>query len=338
MTRARRLLTWVGAVALVLLGGAYGIYWKIVHDRAVAILDEQIEGWRGAGYELAWSSRSTGGFPFEVRAVFSEPAAASPRSADPWSWSAERLTMRLRPWALNEITLEPEGLHKLASAQGELSGEAQGLQVTFATDRVGLTRVSLLSGPAALVERASGTTLAAAEALALVIERDSALPDAFRLVASAERPRWAGAEETAPERASLDAQATSLTPIAARGALDGPALQAWQAAGGAITINGARLDWPDTQVGVSGALDLDRQGLWNGQLVIESSAPLHAFARLAAIGAIGGLDPSEAEQARTLAASVKTEGDRPAPLLFTLREGGVYLFGLRKVGEVPPAY
>lgn len=333
MRRGFALVFWI--VLLGAIGGGYGVYWKIVHDRALALLMEQIEGWRAQGYDIRWATLTTEGFPLKVDAVLTEVRVAPPPNLEPWTWTGERLRVGLHPWALDTVIVSPEGLHSAETREwGVVDAVAESFSVTLAADETGLTRAVIDGRHASVVERANGATVAAAEALTVRAERwaDDAL--SYSLIGAIERPEWDGSSGGAPERLDVDADLAAAGVIAATGVLDERTLRTWSQAGGRVDVRNLRADWGDSAVGAVGDLALDETGRWNGQVAVESRAPSRAFAHLAELGAV---DPQAARQAGALADALARGEDDTARLSFELRGGEVYVLGLR-LGEVAPAY
>jgi hypothetical protein len=332
----RRLWVWIALLLFVTgLAGAYAAYWKIVHDRAVALLDAQVEVWRAQGYDVTWSERETGGFPLKVEAVFTRPAASSIAGPSPWSWSGETLRVHLRPWAYQRITLTPEGLNTLASEEtGTLDAFAREFSVTLEADAQGVKLVALKGRGAGAVVRATGETFAGAESIDLRAARDSGDPSFYRVTGEATGPAWRYADRGAPETLSLDLEIDRADVLVARGALDEAALSAWAEAGGGLNVRKLDADWGDSGFGAEGELTLDRAGRWNGAIALESRDPARAFFHLAELGAI---EPEAAAQAGALAGAMVRDGEDAARLAFNLREGEVRLLGLR-LGSVAPAF
>lgn len=326
-------------IALVLfvaaLAAGYTVYWKVVHDRAVAILDRQVAVWRAAGYDLSWSDRATGGYPLKVEAVFTAPAASSPIGAAPWSWSGEALRVHLRPWSYKRITLRPEGLSQASSPTlGALDAFAQEFAVTFEADALGLRLVSIKGRGAGAVERSTGRTLVGAEAIDILLERDAQTAGLYRITGQALGPDWRDADRGAPQNLALDMELARADVLAAYGELDRTALSAWADAGGRLDVASLRADWSDATIGARGELTLSQAGDWNGEIALESRDPARAFFHLAELGAI---EPEAAAQAGALAGALVHEDDQTARLAFNLRDGEVRLLGVR-LGRVQPAF
>jgi hypothetical protein len=323
------------AVLLVVAGlSGYAAYWKIVHDRALALLDEQVVVWRTQGYDVAWTSRTSGGFPFTVEAVFADARIANPVADEPWSWAGETLRVHLRPWDWTEIAIEPKGRQSAVTTRsGEVGAEARDFVVRLRADSVGLRTLTVTGRDAGVVTRA-GATLAAADSLAAHAERDAEDPGRYRVVGEIAGAQWSGATAGAPQLISLDADIGALDRLAAEGDLSAAALTAWAAAGGGLMVHDLRADWGDAAIGARGDLTLDRAGHWNGQVELDSRAPSRAFAHLASMGAI---DAQAAAQAGAVADAMVRQGEQSVRLVFDVRQGEVYLLGLR-LGRLAPAF
>jgi hypothetical protein len=327
------LVLWLLLLAVV--AGGYGVYWKIVHDRARALLMEQIDGWRAQGYQIEWRALATGGFPLKVEAVLTDVRVAPPAGLEPWVWTGERLRVGLRPWALDTIIVSPEGRHSAETRQwGTVDAEAESFTVTLAADSVGLAKMVVDGRHPSAVRRASGATVAAAEALTVRVERWPGDALSYSVVGAVERPEWEGSGPGAPVRLDIDADLAAASVLAATGALDEPTLRAWAQAGGRVEVKTLQIDWGDSAIGATGDLAIDDRGEWNGEVAVESRAPSIAFAHLAQLGAI---DPQAARQAGAVADAIARGEDQTARLSFELRSGDVYLLGLR-LGRVEGAF
>jgi hypothetical protein len=353
----RRQWTWLWILILVALAASYALSWKVVHDRAVKALDAQVAAWRGQGYGVSWEKRTTGGFPLQVEAVFTGPAISSPSTGAPWSWTAETLRVRLHLWSLSEITVEPQGRQSLTAAGfAPLAGEADSLEVRLAADRLGPRRIIITADRLTLVDPASGHLLLTIDSIRAGADRNQRDPGSVRLTAAVTHPEWLEARggDGPPAELTLDAQATAVNAFEAssgdsqtQGAVQkdvsddvqtdarARGLAAWAAAGGALTVNAAAINWGDAEIGVRGSLRIDARGFWTGALTLDSRSPAQAFARLAGLGL---LDPNTAQQVGAVAASAATSPDKPVELPLTLRDGHVYALGMLKIARVARAF
>jgi hypothetical protein len=331
-----RLWVWIVlALIVAALAAGYSAYWKIVHDRAVIILDQQVAAWRAEGYDVDWESRETGGFPLKVEAVFAAPRASSPGGASPWSWSGETLRVHLRPWSFQRITLTPEGLSTATTPElGTLDAFSRDFAVTLEADAQGVKLVEIRGFGAGAVARPSGETIVGAEEIELRAARDRDDPGLYRVTGQARGPEWRNADRGAPQSLTLDMTLERADILAAYGELAPAALAAWADAGGRLTVNDLSADWGDSTIAARGDLTLDRSGGWNGEIALESREPARAFLHLAELGAI---EPDTAAQAGAIAGALAENEGSTARLSFNVRGGDVRLLGMR-LGRVQPAY
>jgi len=185
----RRDFSWLWFLVIGALFGLYGVYWKVVHDQAIIIMGEQVEGWRAAGYDVDWASMESGGFPFKVEAVFTDPAVVSPADANPWSWRGETLRVSLRPWALTTLTIEPSGAHSMTTRDyGVIDAEAENFKVLVTSDAVGMRTITVTSGHAAAVRRLNGETLGAVTSINAHLERMAQDTGLYQFIGQAMEP------------------------------------------------------------------------------------------------------------------------------------------------------
>lgn len=332
MRPAPPILGWLVLALIGVATGLYGLYWKVVHDRAIVIVGDQIEAWRLAGYDVRWSEMRSGGFPLSVEAVFADPVIASPPGREAWSWTGEGLRVSLRPWALDTYTVEPRGLHSVTSRiYGALDAEAHGLTVRIRSDGDGLRALRLTSGPAAVVRHLDGATLLAANALDARLDRDAADAGRFAFLGEARELEWLDGDDAEPERAAAHVELGAADVLAAQRGLDARALSAWAAADGDLVIHEARLDWLDSALAADGALSVNENGELVGAIGLESSAPSRAIAHLAALGMI-----DEDAMAR-IEGVTRVLGDNEMRIDLEVRAGQAYLLGL-PLGPLPRVF
>lgn len=331
-----RVLFIVLAIVAVVAGATYGVYWKIVHDRALALLDQEVAAWRAAGYDIEWTDRTTGGFPMKVEAVFTAATVASPQDEEPWTWAGERLRVYLAPWAWDTITIEPEGIHSATTqTYGVIDADADDFSVTIQVDAGGVRSFGVTGKHAALVDRSTGQTVAAAASLSAIANRDEADAGLYHVIGGVDQPEWRGDNGDAPASISVDAEVGALDRLLAEGDLDPAALAAWTAAGGGLGIRDLRAIWPDSDLGANGVLALDQAGEWNGEVNLESRSPSAAFAHLSTLGA---LEPQRAAMAGAVGdALAANDANDVARLPLQLRSGEVMLLG-QSLGKLEPAY
>ena len=333
--RRRRHIPWLPILALLVIGGGYSAYWKVVHDQALAIMDAEIDAWRAAGFDASWSERTSGGFPLKVEAVFEDPAVASPPGADAWRWSGAQLSVLVYPWSINQITIAPAGLHTVTTREsGEINAEAERLRINARSDAEGLEAITLTSGRTSVVRRGDGATLFAAAGADATLVRADDDPGAYALTAEALEPEWLDGENAEPRRIAADLTVTATETLALQGRLDEVALSTWSDAGGEVHVRDLRAAWDDSDIGVMGDLAIDDRGEWSGRVTLASTAPTRAIGHLAELGVI---DRDAAAMVARLGAAMPAGGDALGGLSFDVRDGGIYVLGQR-LGDIAPAY
>ncbi|MGD2133985.1 MAG: DUF2125 domain-containing protein [Maricaulaceae bacterium] len=341
----RRDLHWLWFVGAGVLVGLYGVYWKIVHDRAIDLMGEQIRAWNEAGYQVSWSEMKTGGFPFDVHAEFAEPEVIAPNSAGGWRWTADSVTVGLRPWLLDRIVIKPQGRHVTSSPQyGIVDAEAENLTIALRGGATGLRSADIRSGYAAAVRRMDRSTLGGFSSIDVRLRQDDADPGLYSLIFEVIRPEWVEPDggppaEARPDRLAARGSLSAFDVISAQRNLDERALAAWAAADGRFELAEAMVDWTDARLGAAGDATIARDGEWSGAVRLEAHDLDQVIANLAALEAI---DADDARRIRQFTAMIPEGADRPVALVLIVRDGQARLQlapGLEvPVGNVPPAF
>lgn len=330
----RRDLSWLWFLLVGALVGLYGVYWKIVHDQAIVIMGDEVEGWRAAGYDITWSEMSSGGFPFNVEAVFTDPAVTSPPDGEPWSWRGETLRVAVRPWALTTLTVRPEGAHSVTTQDyGVVDAEASDVVVSVHSDAQGLRAADVMTGHVAAVRRVSGETLFAAESVAARVERLPEDAGLYQLAGDVRRPEWTDSNGAAPDEAIVQAALNKTDVLAAQRDLDARAIAAWANAGGRIVVSDARLTWPDAEFGLSADLTVARNGHWDGQVLLDLKPTTKVIAKFIELGLVEARDAQPLTDLLARASSDVDLDDLP----ITIRDGQARWIAFR-VADVPRAY
>ncbi len=283
MIKLRRLRTPLmsTAVLLLALAGWYG-WWLL----AGTLLQQSIDGLSAAerqrGGSVSFGGLELSGFPFSVRAEFSDVAVSR---FDGSGWRSPRLIADAPLWWLPAVKVRLIGTQHIRLPAG--------MEATTATalDGEGDLTLGGASGLTAARLALSGVTLLPAGAAIDHFEISAKLPakqpvnggeTGLTLTASAEGVHLAAAVEPLGPRIERLALGVRL-----QGRLPAPApvaLAAWSRSGGSLLIDGASLSWGALSVETTGALELDRELQPTGSLTTEVTGFVPALEALAATG------------------------------------------------------
>lgn len=119
----------IGLLAFFCLAGVsavYGIWWFVVANQFESSLDAWIEQQQAQGITVTYKRRTQSGFPNAIQIKLASPQLSSERPGL-GTWSAEQLTLRIQPWAINHLAFDASGRHQW---QDPSSGRDQTMQAT----------------------------------------------------------------------------------------------------------------------------------------------------------------------------------------------------------------
>jgi hypothetical protein len=280
----------LGLYALLALAAAgYTAYWFHLAGRAQALVDAELDAWRGDGIAVSYTERRTYGYPYRLSTEVAGLALERPAANLPWQWRGERLTVYVQPWNLRHYVAVFEGASRLI-----LDPLGRPLSLDAVADSA---RASVVLDDRYQADRGS------ADLHGLVVRgQNGDAVQVGRLQAHARRPgpgAVAGVEAALfidrlllPEGAGgllgrevalVSADATFTGPVPAR--LDRVSVTAWRDAGGTVEAHALSIRWGPVEIDAEGTLALD-----------SAMRPLAALtARVRGFGAL--IDILEAERA-----------------------------------------
>lgn len=104
-------------ILIVLLIGGYIAYYLYVRSETVRYVDEWIADMERDGYEIEYAAREITGFPFLVKAEFTDPSITD--TIENMSWKGERVWLALRPWNFFTYLGNAPGKNEIRLANGD---------------------------------------------------------------------------------------------------------------------------------------------------------------------------------------------------------------------------
>jgi hypothetical protein len=325
-------------VGLLVLGGAYTLYWWIVAGR----IEDRILAWqqsvRAQEIDASWQTIRVVGFPFHFRIALSSAALRDRALTPAPEVRLAELTGSARPWDFADWRLgAPQGLAAGLAAAGSRPPVKLAAQTAEGTVSVGSEgAISLwLNLKDASAEAGGRVPIKAAEAwisLPANPPRTHTEPllqlalDLRQMHLSAPPPNFSD---------MIDGLAFGVT---VKGAVpDGPLVQAiaaWRDAGGAIELDHLQLNWGGLGATATGTMALDQ----DLQPIGAFSGGIEGFGSiLSALVEAGRLDAEEAALAQIALSVLAKRGPDGKPQIatsFTIQNGKMYL-GPVKLGDAP---
>lgn len=337
MRRSTRL--GVAALVLVLvLFGAYAVYWRIAAGRIADGLIAWQHSARGRGIEASWRKLRVGGFPFAFRVELEKATLRDQKLSPAPELHLPVLTGSAHPWNFADWRLEaPFGLSAELAAAGArpaLMVAAESAEGTASRGRDGGGWLWLRLHDA---EAAAGARIAIDAANAWITfppapphgDTDPTLGMAVDLRQVKLPARLANFSATIAELA-VGATVKGSVP-------DGPLPQAialWRDAGGTIEVDNLALEWDGLGISANGTVALDQ----HLQPIAAFSGGIEGFATiLSALVATDRLDTEQATLLRIALSSFAKPGPDGKPQIrtaFTVQNGKMYL-GPAELGAAP---
>jgi hypothetical protein len=327
----------LGFVILVLLLGAYGVFWWIVAGRIEEGIVTWAESLRRQNAELTWRAIRVGGFPLAFDIRLTDARLRGTAIGQPSELRAPSLSASARPWNFRDWRLAaPEGLNAAIGPGGEP-----------------LVKLTAGAATGAVAAGGDGDTIASLT----LSETTADLPEHitadkadlwFTLPA---RPPQSHTDRALGLAADLRGLRVPLTPTPFQGAIDdlafgatvlgaipaGPprvVATAWRDAGGTVELDRFALRWADVAVNGSGTMalgpDLQPIGAFSG--AVSGLDEL-----LKALATAGQLRMGDLTLARIGLAALAKPGPNGKPEVstsFTIQNGQMYL-GPLKLGPAP---
>jgi hypothetical protein len=344
----------LGLYALIAVAAlAYTAYWFVLADRSEALVDDALADWRGRGYALSYTERSTSGYPYRLSTRVGDFTLLRDGGRWPWAWHGERLTLTVQPWDLRHYVAVLEGVNRIdlppagGGADVELTAESARASLILdggwrAQRGSAELRQAVLRG----APDSEGVTFGRIEAHARRPEAgpdsdpdadpDASL-DAVVEIDALRLPDGAGGP-LGREIARILVEGTVLGPLPE--ALEPAPLAAWRDAGGFVDAHKVALDWGPVRIAGDGTFTLDALmrplGAFSSRIVGFDAL----IDRLAAAGRMSEDAAAAAHLAFALIAKTPEGGGAPVLTVpITLQDGWLFAGPVRmfEVGPVMPA-
>ncbi len=256
-------------VLLVVLGGGYYAYWRIVAQQLEAGVEAWAEQQRALGNEVTFEWDGIGGFPFRFAATFRQPALRWHWPRGDGAWKGANLDASMAPWNLRRIDVKSGGQHDaalhLADDAADWRIASTALAGTITLHGSGALRGFTLALQQPDLTRPDGVVLSSAAAT-IMLDQPETPPTDYRMPLGrvtldargiALPPGTRLLTQDAIETLSLDATVKGPMPLAPLK----EALAAWRDAGGVMELSSFAFE--QGPLGLSGnatlALDQDLQ-------------------------------------------------------------------------------
>ncbi|MFZ5670815.1 MAG: DUF2125 domain-containing protein [Pseudomonadota bacterium] len=270
--KPRRMGLFLPWLLFLLLAGGWSVGWFVLRDQAVARLDAGVERLRASGYQVAWSERAIGGFPFRL-----DVTVSGLRLAEPSGWALAAPTMKAEAWIYRPdhwVLAAPAGVTLTRPDGGPVAVRAQALRASLAGLGARPPRLSV-EGVEVRFEPAAGAApypIERAGRLALHLRPG---PDdqggvLFRVEGAKLRLEGLPARVAQGRPVTVTWDLTLSTMSAFRGP-DWPlAVRRWRDAGGSVTVRRAEIRGGDAVLaGRGGPLTVGEDGRLSGALDAE---------------------------------------------------------------------
>lgn len=322
---------------LVLAGLAWTGGWFYASSRAEQEIDSWIAAEGAKGRVWACADRKLGGFPFRFELMCDQPSVTF-TGAGQWSWTAVRAHAVAQVWNPRHIIAEFQGPARLAEATSGRQIEANWslLQISGVGSRGEIERTSVSANDYTLAE--SGTTVFAAKHVEFHGRHHPGATGNTLDVAMGVKGA-SGLATGAPAGAPVDGELQVMIsqvpefrtmPVEERVAL-------WQAAGGRVTVEVAKLSAGGGSMSANGEIGLDPQRRLDGMLNLSL---VNAPALLNALSTAGLMPVAAANVAPLLMAAGMPSGGGAAsassfPFVF---RGGRVALGILPLGKIGPLF
>jgi hypothetical protein len=317
-----------------LAAAGWSAWWFVARDRIVLSLDAEAARLREAGYDIGWSERTIGGYPFRFFVQMKDARIAEPGG---WGLAASRLEAETAAYAPTVVVfVAPEGI-TLSRPDGRafaIDGEA--IRASIGGFKRTPPRISIeglnLTIAATTGEAPAFTAMKRFEAHLRPVEGDKA-----QLMVSA--------EDAAVSPDGVLGRIASGAPVSVRmrgeyskaASLKGQgwpgAVRNWGAAGGVLEIAEGGVRAGESMLNVRPSrLGADAEGRAQGTL---SVALTRASEGMLALGAVGAIPEETAAVGAGLAGATQGRSGIEATLTF---QGGQTLLGPLPLGPAPRLY
>jgi len=269
--KARRRGLWTPFVLALVFATAWCIGWFWLRGQAQERMDATAVAMKARGYDLSWSARTFSGFPFRL-----DVSLADARVAEPSGWAlrlpelkGEAMIYGLDHW----VVTAPRGAVLTRPGDGDVTIAAEALRASLAGFDQPLPRISV-EGAGLVFTTAQGIKpfeLRDARALQMHLRPGPDDQGAILFRAEGARANFTGllgriAQANTADMI-LDARLSHVSAL--RGDNWTDAVRDWSRAGGAITMQNARITAGEAEgVAKSGALTVDADGRLQGTLEV----------------------------------------------------------------------
>lgn len=247
----------IGFFSLMVLSVIYGAAWYYVASQLEAGIDEWRAQQRAHGLDVQFEKRVRAGFPGSIAFKLTSPSVTQSGTRN-WHWSAEQLTLSMKPWAPNHIQFDGAGIHQghymKAGTRHDLEGSVQkwrgsidyenGVARQIQTELGGLSMSGLAANELLQISGAEISVMIAKDKNPefVVRVRQIDLPLSFKA-------------PLGPQVSHFDARGTLTGDIRSEDLEK--ALVAWRDSGGTLDFTNLDLDYSPLRVRGDGTLALD---------------------------------------------------------------------------------
>ncbi|CAN7616108.1 DUF2125 domain-containing protein [Phenylobacterium sp. LjRoot225] len=333
--KPRRLGLYLPFVLLLVAAVAWSVFWLWARGQVQGRMEAAVADFSRAGYQLSWSRRTIGGFPFRMDVTLSDA-----RVQEPSGWSLQA------PVLEGEAFLYSTGMWVLAAPQGLTFVRPQGGAVAVNGKVLRASLTNFDKRPPSFSFQGEGLTFQPAA---------GAQPFALSAADLVEFHLRAGPDDEGGVFAKLDngkAQASGLfgriaggkpvsivwnSTLSKMSAFEGPgwpeAVRRWSDAGGLMTVRDGKLTAGDALIETRASkLGVGRDGRLRGVLPVSLRQAPRALGAMADTGVI---PPTAADAARIVALARQDGEAARATLNF---EAGQTTLGPVALGPAPKVY
>lgn len=335
-----RLWLTVGILLGVAAIGGGGLWWLFLSSFGDRQWQDTRQRLERQGYTLDYGAVERGGFPFRLEWVLHDVSLSFPGEeggVPPFRGEAERVRVQSRPWQPQRMAFTVEGRHRWAvetrgaagvvdiavgAAEGVIGprAEASGWRLESALQAITAHPRQAAAGGDLRVDRATvmaETPLRMDELAVDARLQQIGLPHDFGLGTVVEQLTLRGNVKPLPEDLSPNG------------------LQAWQAAGGVVSLADAQLLFGPLDGGAEGRLGLNDQLRLQGDVTVRVRQPNEVLALAARNGWISDRQQPMFAMGFGLFTRRNDAGQAEATLPFAFRDGAVWL-GPVRLAAVPP--
>jgi Uncharacterized protein conserved in bacteria len=324
-------IPWVLA-ALLAIAWTGGWFW--LRGQAQARMDAAVETLRGAGYDVAWKSRSLGGYPFRLSVTLEEPRIREPSG---WALEAPRIEADARISSPTSwIIAAPQGAAFVRPEGGPVAVQGKVVRASLThpaeiPPRLSFEGVELTFQPAA---GAQPFGLEKAKRVEFHLRGNRELDEAlvaFKVDEGKARSGTLLGRLAGDQQVSMVWNATLSKIATFKGGDWTDAVRHWTAAGGRMTLRQAGLTAGEASLGSStGSFGVSSDGRLSGSMEVTLRQAPRALLALAETGAI---PKEQAEAAAAVVAARAGTGDQARASLYF--QAGQTTLGPVALGPAP---